>query len=135
MNDCGLVVKYYPPNLSNRSLRVAIAYLRHSYSFAPRFSSWLLEALVDEQERRLRGRLDGEPRETELLTIRPETWSNAALAQALTLSNTLSYAVRDEGFGELLDSVVKVLTACVTARLEHDQERINASYTTTQNHC
>ncbi len=112
----GIVTKFYLPNLSEPDLADAVEYVRAGYDRGPKFAGWLMDALMDEQTRRLASR-DGEPRETALLTLPAAEWTARELVQALLAATAMSYGVRNEAVGQLVDTLVRTFTAAVGARL------------------
>jgi hypothetical protein len=112
----GLAVKHYLPNLTAEALEQGVECMRQSYDRAPRFAAWLMDALLDEQTRRLQSR-DGEPRETALLVLPAAEWTAEQLVQGMLVCHAMSYGIRNENLGQLVDKLVAVFTSAVGSRL------------------
>lgn len=121
----GIVTKFYLPKLSDGDLAEAVHCVRAGYDRGPKFSAWLMDALMDEQTRRLASR-DGEPRETELLELPANDWTARDLVAGLLHVTALSYATRNEAVGQFIDRLVYTFTAAVTARLIIAEDFIHA---------
>jgi hypothetical protein len=121
----GLVTKFYLPNLADEDMAMAVECLQASYDRGPKFAAWLMDALMDEQTRRLASRGDV-PKETELLTLPAAEWTARELVQALLVVTGMSYGVRSEAVGRLVDKLVNVFTAAVGARLIIAEDLIHA---------
>jgi hypothetical protein len=112
----GLLVKFYLPNLNADELASAVDLVRRAYDRAPRLCGWLLDALCDEQLRRLQSRGD-DVRETSVLIVAGHEWTSEELQQATTLATVMTYCVKVEAIAKLWDALVQPIQACLFARL------------------
>jgi hypothetical protein len=107
---------FYMPRLNDQELRHAAGLAFMAYDHAPRLCGALADAFMAEQTRRLRSDA-GDPVETELLVLPFHRWPSRDLQQALSVVTVLSYSTPDHAVGQLVDSLVRALTAAVGARL------------------
>jgi hypothetical protein len=121
----GSIIKFYLPNLSVEDLSYAVECLKLAYDRGPKFAAWLMDALMDEQTRRLQSR-GGQMRETRLIELRSGEWTARELGQALIVVNGMSFGVRNEAVGRLCDTLVRAFTAHVVARLVISEDFIHA---------
>jgi hypothetical protein len=111
-----MLTRVYLPELADDDLSEAVRWVRHCYDSGLRFSAWLIDALLDEQTRRIQSH-DGVPRETAVLLLSTTEWTGRDLKQALTVLTALSYCVGSEAVGRMVDKLVWLFTAVIGARL------------------
>jgi len=121
----GIHTKIYLPNIADDDLAEAVAVIRAGYDRSPKFSGWCLDALLDEQARRLLSH-DGTPRETELFMLPATAWTARELVQGLVATTVMSYGVRSEAVGKFVDRLVKTFVAAIGSRLITAEDYIHA---------
>lgn len=111
----GLLVKFHFGRLSDADLTDGVKCLMAGYDHAPAVSEFLIDAMQDEQTRRLKNH-GGELHEAEAVVLKATEWSALDLVQGLNAMTALSYQACSEQFGKLIDTLVRTFGAALGAR-------------------
>jgi len=111
----GLLVKFHPQRLSDEDLTLGVERFFETHDHAPHISGFMLDALMNEQCRRLQSR-GGHEHETGMIVLPAATWSATDLTQGLNVLTAMSYQACSEQLGKLIDTLVRVFTCAVGAR-------------------